>query len=75
MMKEAVAMLEHRFFQLARLRETRSTSAYLHWPLPITGSNLGYGQLVVVGEVVSGILFLIAATPLLISRIATYGGP
>jgi hypothetical protein len=35
----------------------------------------GYGQFVVVGEVASGILFLIAAIPLLISRIATFEEP
>ena len=35
----------------------------------------GYGQIVVVGEVASGILFLIAAIPLLISRIATFERP
>jgi hypothetical protein len=35
----------------------------------------GYGQFVVVGEVASGILFLIAAVPLLISRIATFESP
>jgi predicted small integral membrane protein len=35
----------------------------------------GYGQLVVVGQVASGILYLIAAVPLLISRIATFASP
>jgi len=35
----------------------------------------GYGQLVVVGQVASGILYLIAAVPLLISRIATFTSP
>ena len=35
----------------------------------------GYGQLVVVGQVASGILYLIAAIPLLISRIATFASP
>ena len=35
----------------------------------------GYGQLVVVGQVASGILYLIAAIPLLISRIATFANP
>jgi hypothetical protein len=35
----------------------------------------GYGQFVVVGEVASGILLLIAAIPLLVSRIATYESP
>ena len=35
----------------------------------------GYGQLVVVGQVASGILYLIAAIPLLISRIATFPSP
>ena len=39
------------------------------------GPKPGYAQLVVVGEVVSGILFLIAAIPLLILRIATYESP
>src|SRR5882724_12630633 len=39
------------------------------------GPKPGYGQLVVVGEVASGILFLIAAVPLLISRIATFDSP
>jgi hypothetical protein len=39
------------------------------------GPNPAYGQFVVVGEVASGILFLIAAIPLLISRIATFDGP
>ena len=34
-----------------------------------------YGQLVVVGQVASGILYLIAAIPLLISRIATFPSP
>ena len=32
----------------------------------------GYGQLVVIGQVASGILCLVAAIPLLISRIATF---
>ena len=35
----------------------------------------GYGQLVVIGQVASGILYLIAAIPLLISRIATFASP
>jgi hypothetical protein len=35
----------------------------------------GYGQLVVVGQVASGILYLIAAVSLLISRIATFTSP
>jgi hypothetical protein len=35
----------------------------------------GYGQLVVVDQVASGILYLIAAIPLLISRIATFPSP
>jgi predicted small integral membrane protein len=35
----------------------------------------GYGQLVVVGQVASGILYLIAAIPLLISRIAAFASP
>jgi len=39
------------------------------------GPKPGYGQFVVVGEVASGILFLIAAIPLLISRIATFESP
>ena len=39
------------------------------------GPKPGYGQFVVVGEVASGILFLIAAVPLLISRIATFESP
>jgi len=39
------------------------------------GPKAGYGQFVVVGEVASGILFLIAAIPLLISRIATFESP
>jgi hypothetical protein len=39
------------------------------------GPKPGYGQLVVVGEVVSGILFLIAAIPLHVSRIATWESP
>jgi hypothetical protein len=39
------------------------------------GPKPGYGQFVVVGEVASGILFLIAAVPLLISRIATFDSP
>jgi hypothetical protein len=39
------------------------------------GPKSGYGQFVVVGEVASGILFLIAAVPLLISRIATFESP
>jgi hypothetical protein len=39
------------------------------------GPKPGYGQFVVVGEVASGILFLIAAVPLLISRIATFENP
>jgi hypothetical protein len=39
------------------------------------GPKSGYGQFVVVGEVASGILFLIAAIPLLISRIATFESP
>ena len=32
----------------------------------------GYGQLVVMGQLVSGILLLIALFPLLISRISTF---
>jgi len=39
------------------------------------GPKPGYGESVVVGEVASGILFLIAAIPLLISRIATFERP
>jgi hypothetical protein len=39
------------------------------------GPKPGYGQLVVVGQVASGILYLIAAIPLLISRIATFASP
>jgi hypothetical protein len=39
------------------------------------GPKPGCGQFVVVGEVASGILFLIAAIPLLISRIATFPSP
>jgi len=39
------------------------------------GPKPGYGESVVVGEVASGILFLIAAIPLLISRIATFESP
>jgi len=39
------------------------------------GPKPGYGESVVVGEVASGILFLIAAVPLLISRIATFESP
>jgi len=39
------------------------------------GPKPGYGQFVVVGEVASGILFLIAAIPLLISCIATFESP
>jgi hypothetical protein len=39
------------------------------------GPKPGYGQFVVVGEVASGILLLIAAIPLLVSRIATYESP
>jgi hypothetical protein len=39
------------------------------------GPKPGYGQLVVVGQVASGILYLIAAIPLLISRIATFANP
>jgi hypothetical protein len=35
----------------------------------------GYGQFVVVGQIASGILYLIAAFPLLISRIATFESP
>ena len=35
----------------------------------------GYGQFVVIGEVASGILYLIAVIPLLISRIATFVSP
>jgi hypothetical protein len=35
----------------------------------------GYGQFVVMGEVASGILYLIAVIPLLISRIATFVSP
>ena len=50
----------------------RFTSVYLRWPLADYGLKPGYGESVVVGEVASGILFLIAAIPLLISRIATF---
>jgi len=39
------------------------------------GPKPGYGQFVAVGEVASGILFLIAVVPLLISRIATFTSP
>ena len=39
------------------------------------GPKPGYGQFAVVGEVASGILFLIAVIPLLISRIATFESP
>ena len=39
------------------------------------GPKPGCGESVVVGEVTSGILFLIAAIPLLISRIATFESP
>jgi hypothetical protein len=39
------------------------------------GPKPGCGQFVVVGEVASGILFLIAAISLLISRIATFDSP
>jgi hypothetical protein len=39
------------------------------------GPKRGYGQLVVVAEVASGILFLIAVIPLFISRIATFENP
>jgi hypothetical protein len=68
-------MLEPKFFHPAKRLEMRFTSVYLRWPLPITVPSLGYGQFVVVGEVASGILFLIAAIPLLISRIATFESP
>jgi hypothetical protein len=39
------------------------------------GPKPGYGQVVVVAEVASGILFLIAVIPLFISRIATFENP
>lgn len=35
----------------------------------------GYGQIVVIGEVVSGFLLLVALFPLLISRISTFKNP
>jgi len=36
------------------------------WPKP------GYGQLVVIGQLISGVLYLFGAFPLLISRISTF---
>jgi len=58
--------------------KTRADALYISlFTLAFTdyGPKPGYGQLVVTGQVASGILYLIAVIPLLISRIATFEGP
>jgi hypothetical protein len=70
-----VYMLERKAFHPARPHWMRFTSVSSSWDSPTTRRRLGYGQLVVIAQLVSGILLLAALFPIHISRISTFKNP